>query len=56
MNPMTFLLVVCILITINAVVNIGSGFKEVELTRDVRIFQFCVGSGFAIWGWLIYFS
>lgn len=56
MSPMTWLFVVVIIITINAFLNLCSGFEEQTISSEVRLFQFCTGIGFAIWGWMIYFS
>jgi hypothetical protein len=56
MSSMTWLFVVVIMVTINAFLNLSSGFKEQEISSEVRLYQFCIGVGMAIWGWMIYFS
>lgn len=50
-----FILVVCILITLNCIFNLASGFSEKLIEKEARIGQFVIGGGLAIWGFLLYF-
>lgn len=56
MNPMTFLFVVVIIITICAFLHLCNGFKRIVVERETILVQFVVYVGIAIWGWLIYFN
>jgi hypothetical protein len=56
MSPITFLFVVVIMLTFNATMNLISGFRETTSSTEIRVFDFAICTGLAIWGWLIYLT